>query len=365
MSGKRRSQRVGGPSTLHDVARLAGVSTATASRVLNGSDRRVTKSNELKVRHAATMLQYAPNESAQSVARGRTQSVGLVVRNIAEPYFASIASGVIDEVESLGMHVSIAVTSDDLAREVEQVRMFRRQRAAAIILVGSRHTDEPHAHALVTELRQVEDAGGRVVMLSKNALAFNTVAIDNRRGAADLAEMLVTLGYDRFLVIAGPAHYVTARDRTEGFHQGLSRNHPRVASVEVIESGFDWAGGYEAAATVASATLTSGTAVLAVNDLVALGLLTGLRERGIEVPRDVALTGYDDISTLRDVRPGLTTVRIPLDTAGRIAARVAIGAGSSPQAVAAPEVVATEVVATEVVVRESTPRRLSTTRCDE
>lgn len=344
MATGRGRVRAGG-ATLTDVARLAGVSVATASRVLNGSARTVRPDSEQRVKAAADKLGYLPNESAQSMVRGRTHNVGLVVRDIAEPYFAGIASGVIDELEAGGLHVTIAVTSNDHAREVEQIKMFRRQRATSVILVGSRSTNEAHAGELLSELIHFESAGGRVVMLSRHPFGFTSVLIDNREGAKTLAERLIGLGYREFTLVAGPSTFITAKDRVDGFRDGLTEHAALVGDLQMIESGFGWDGGFEAAERAAAAGTGPRRVVFAVNDLVALGLLAGWRRAGLHVPEDLALAGFDDIPWLRDVQPGLTTVVVPLAQAGRMAARLAL-AGEAQETVRVP---------TTVVIRESTP----------
>ncbi|KAA1397763.1 LacI family DNA-binding transcriptional regulator [Aeromicrobium ginsengisoli] len=333
-------------ATLTDVARLAGVSIATASRALNGSQRSVSADSADRVRAAAERLGYLPNESAQSMVRGRTNNIGLIVRDIAEPYFAGIASGLIDELESTGMHVSIAVTSDDLAREIEQVRMFRRQRAAAVVLVGSRRTDEPHAAALMEELRHIETAGGRVVMLSHHQFPFRSVLIGNREGSQELASALLEVGYTEFTIVGGPSTYVTAKDRVQGFRDGLAERAAVVDDVRTVESGFGWQGGFDVAEQVLELGRGPRRVVFAVNDLVALGLLARWRELGVAVPSDIALAGFDDIPTLRDVRPWLTSVEVPLMLAGRSAARLAAAVTDG-----------NVTVSTVVKMRESTPAR--------
>lgn len=317
--------------TLYDVAREAGVSLATASRALNGSERRVKDEYRDRVLAAATKLGYTPNLSAQAVARGGSSTVALLVSDIADPYFSTIAAGVIRAAEAEGLVVTMAVTGRDASREIEFVRMLRGQRPRVIVLAGSRFADEPSRATLVAELEAFESTGGRVVVIGQAQLPFPTVTIDNA-GAELLAARLVELGYRGFAILGGPATLLTARDRVEAFQRGLG---DRAATV--VHSAFTRDAGYEAATQL---DLDGVDLVFAVNDVMAIGAMSALRDRGIAVPQQVAVAGYDDISTARDVTPPLTTVRLDLTAAGAAA------------------VVGTDaLIGATVVVRESTPPR--------
>ena len=142
-------------ATLNDVAREAGVSLATASRVLNGSTRAVGDDMRERVEAASARLGYTANLSAQAVARGTTSTVALVVSDIADPYFSSIASGVIRGAEAGKLLVTIGVTERRSERELELVRTLRGQRPRVLILAGSRSADDEHEHALVASLQTV------------------------------------------------------------------------------------------------------------------------------------------------------------------------------------------------------------------
>ncbi|GMA34813.1 LacI family DNA-binding transcriptional regulator [Demequina litorisediminis] len=139
------------PVTLHDVAREAGVSLATASRSLNGSTRNVKAANRERVLEAAQRLGYSANASAQAVARGTSTTVALLVGDISDPYFSSIAAGVVGAAEDNHLIVTMAETRRDPEREVELVRTLRGQRPRAIILAASRRAADPHAEALHRE----------------------------------------------------------------------------------------------------------------------------------------------------------------------------------------------------------------------
>lgn len=329
--------------TLAEVARQAGVSLATASRVLNGSTRQV--SDELRDRVLATAegLGYVVNASAQALARNTSALVGLVVHDITDPYFSSIAAGVTRVAEEAGLVVVLGTTGRAPDREVELVSTLRAHRARAVVLAGSRTTDRKAQARLATEIDAFTSQGGRIACVSQAKLATDTVVPGNRAGGRALARALAELGHKKFAVLGGPADLVVTRDRLAGFKAGLA--DAGLAVPTVVEGAFTRDGGYEAALELL-AKKTKATCVFAVNDVMAMGAMAALRERGVRVPDDISIAGFDDIPTLRDTVPALSTVRLPLEEMGAQAARLVLDEGS--------DVPRTVRVAGEVVLRAST-----------
>jgi LacI family transcriptional regulator len=347
------ADKTGNP-TLYDVAQAAGVSLATASRSLNGSERKVNESYRQRVLAAAEALGYTPNLSAQAVARGASSTVALLVSDIADPYFSSIAAGVVRASAAQGLMVTMAVTDRDAEREIQLVRVMRGQRPQIIVIAGSRFVDDPTRAALVAELNAFARAGGRVVVISQDELPFDTVMVDNHAGATELAANLLGLGYTRFGILSGPANLLTARDRSDAFAARLAADG--ISPVVVQDGEFTRNGGYEAMGRVidgGGAAWSGGIdgleIVFAVTDVMAIGAMTALRERGIRVPGEVAVVGFDDIPSAQDAYPALTTVRVPLESAGERAIELALSGPRKKHVVVD--------VATEVVLRESSPAR--------
>jgi LacI family transcriptional regulator len=338
------------PSTLQDVAREAGVSIATASRALNGSVRNVRAENVSRVLAAAARLHYQPHLSAQAIARGSTRTTALVVADVDDPYFSSIAAGVIQASEEAGLIVTMAVTARSPQRELEIVRALRGRRPHAIIIVGSRVDATGIREALVEELDAYQTTGGRVVLVSQPDLPFHSVAVDNFGGARQLATALVDIGYRRFAMIAAPDRIQTSRDRRTGFAAGLRRSRIAIEERFMLETEFTRAGGYAAAGEIVERGLDGVELVFAVNDVMAIGAMTALRDLGVVPGLDVAVAGFDDVASAVDVVPALTSVVVPLPEVGANAVRLALTGGDD--AVSLP-------VATTVVLRDSTPPRNS------
>ncbi|RCV48696.1 LacI family DNA-binding transcriptional regulator [Marinitenerispora sediminis] len=332
--------------TLEQVARHAGVSLATASRVLNGSTRQVGEELRRRVTASAHELGYLANASAQTLARNTSTLVGLVVHDIADPYFSSIASGVTRSAEEQGLIVVLGTTGRAPRRETQLLATLRSHRARAVVLAGSRTVDDETGGGLAEEITMFTRQGGRVACVSQEGLPADTVVPDNRNGAAALARHLVDLGHRRFAILAGPTDLRTARDRLDGFHSALSAGGIALDPHNVVHGAFTRDGGYESTRRLL-ATGTDATCLFAVNDVMATGAMAALRDAGLRVPHDLSVAGFDDIPTLRDLTPGLTTVRLPLEWMGEKAARLALEEDPPAEA-------RTVSVAGEVVVRDST-----------
>lgn len=338
--------------TLADVARWAGVSVATASRALHGSvGRTVNPELRARVQAAAAELNYSPNANAQAVVRGTTSTVGLVVHDIADPSAAALAAGVMEVAATRDLIVTISATLSDPLAEVRHVETLRRQRARAIVLAGSRFNDPESAGRLGEELLGYAVGGGRVAVVGQHRLPLRTIEIDNVGSARRLAATLASLGYRRTAILAGPELIATSEDRVAGFRAGMAEAGTPVQQDNVLVAPLTRNGGYVAMTELIDLGILDGVdAVFAVNDLMAVGAIAALRDQGLRVPADVAIAGFDDISMLRDVRPALTTVRLPMERIGALALELALGGR--------PDDEVTVTTATgDVVVRESTPRR--------
>ncbi|MBG6084305.1 LacI family DNA-binding transcriptional regulator [Zhihengliuella flava] len=305
---------------LAEVAAEAGVSAATASRVLNGSSRRPAEEIAERVRAAAERLGYYPNAQAQALARSSASLVGLIVHDIADPYFSTIARGVQERLSGSGIQVMLASTGRDSALELEAVRSFMSHRTDAILLAGSRGLSDDEE--LVVALERYQGSGGRVVMIGQPLDLAGGIHLDNRGAAAALAAELLAAGHRRFAVLAGDPALITAAERVAGFVERLAEEG--IEPLLVSEGVFTRDGGHDDMSRLLEAgalDLDSGqVCVFCANDVMALGAMTAIREHGLAVPSDVAVAGFDDIPTLGDMVPSVTTVRLPLEEIGRQAA---------------------------------------------
>jgi LacI family transcriptional regulator len=322
-------------TTLQDVADRAGVSLTTASRVVNGGARRVGPLLSERVHQAVAELGYTANLQARAVATGQSTMVGVIVHDIADPYFSSIAAGLIEVATARQLLVAMSSTPATETAEREYVALMRAQRARAVILIGSRTDDAQAREELRAEIAAFTRSGGRAVCVGQDLLGVDTILPENAAGAQALARALVALGHRRFAVLAGPRGLLTARDRLDGFRAGLAAWPVPLEEVSVVHGAFSRDGGYEAVSAILAAGEPRPDCVFAVTDVMAMGALARLRAGGLAVPADIALAGFDDIATLRDVYPPLTTVRLPLKRMGEMAASLILSE-SAPAAAPGP-----------------------------
>ncbi|OFI36724.1 LacI family transcriptional regulator [Arthrobacter sp. SW1] len=319
-------------STLAEVAKLAGVSPATASRVLNGSARTPGAGIAERVRKAAESLGYVPNLQAQALAKSSTGLIGLIVHDIADPYFSAIARGVQEAAHQKRRMVLLATTDGTPAGEKEAAAAFAARRADAIVIAGSRSHRAEDAAAnqdLAAELERYCRNGGRLGVVGQGIIGlpeidgYSTLPVPNEELARQLATELAA-GHDGpFVIAAGPDGLATSDERVRGFQRGLA-DAGRPAA-EVLHAAFNRDGGFDAGSRLA-ARLRAESArpcIFAGNDVMAIGVAAALRGDGLSVPEDAALAGFDDIEWLRDLQPELSTVGLPLEDIGR---QVTLGA---------------------------------------
>jgi LacI family transcriptional regulator len=330
-------------TTLTEVARHAGVSLATASRVLNGSARTPAQSIAARVQRAARELGYVPNAQAQALARSATGLIGLVVHDIADPYFSAITRGAQRYAWARRNQVLLVGADRNEEAELAAIAAFVAHRTQAVILAGSRR-DQPD-EKLTRELGRYVTNGGRVVTLGPSTIpGARHLDIGNRSGARRLTEALIARGIRDFAILAGPPELNTARHRVAGYLDALSEAGLR--PLTVVNGDFSSEGGYTSALACweqwGSTLAGRRVCLLAVNDVMALGAITAIRSVGLSVPHDVQVAGFDDIPTLRDFAPALTTFRLPLERMGELAAQMALAAEASSSVVVEGEVMLRE-----------------------
>jgi LacI family transcriptional regulator len=313
--------------TISDVANNAGVSATTVSRVLNGGYP-VAKPTRLQVEKVVRDLGYIRNMHAQALRGTSTGVVGVIIHDIADPYFSEIAAG-IQEVAAANQRLVVVCNSlREPASELRYVQMLRGQRVDAIILTGGAIEDAAYLRALRQDAAALKQQGARMVICGRySSVNTHTVLADNRRGGELITQHLIEWGHRRIVEIMGPANFSTTEERSTGHRQALAEAGFEADPSLATYGGFTRDGGYAAAREM----LASGadfTAIYAANDQMAVGALAALREAGLRVPEDVSLVGFDDIPTIRDVIPGLTTIRVAMREMGRCAMEIAIGGGN-------------------------------------
>lgn len=331
---------VASPMKLDEVARRAGVSTATVSRVLNHSGV-VRNATRLRVLRAVSELNYHPNLHARSLAQGASHTLGMIASNLENPFFFDIFRALEADARAHGYEVVVANTDYDPAHLVRCVRLMIGRRVAGLAVIVSEMAPD-----LISEL-----AGSkmRVVFYDVGTAGrtMSNIRVNYRRGIERVVEYLHNLNHRRLAFVGHHAALGPISEREKAFVETVSRYAPgtawrTVATQDALE------GGQEAAREILSSGFRP-TSIICVNDIMAVGVLRELREQGLRVPVDISVTGFDNINLSEFSYPPLTTVHIPRDRIGHLAFSMLVPESARGKAPGR-EI----VIDPELVVREST-----------
>lgn len=297
-------------ATRDDVARLAGVSAATVSYVMNDGPRPVTDETREKVLRAIEQLAYKPNLLARRMARKRTRAVALVVPDIANPFFAELSRQVGDAAFDAGYTLILCSSNHDPERERAHLALLDEKRIDGILLVTSGLGHDG--------IRSVLQRQIPLVLLDRQVGrdAVDTMLTDNAAIGRRAAEHLVEHGYTAVACLAGPQDLPEAQQRVEGFRQGLEAQRIRLDAGTIRWQDWTLGGGYQGLHSLFNAGLQP-RAVFASNDQMAVGALHAAQERGLRVPEDLAIISVDNTLPSAMAVPPLTTVAQPIAALGR------------------------------------------------
>jgi LacI family transcriptional regulator len=331
--------------TIHDVAKRANVSISTVSRVVN-NPKAVRKEKRDRVLQAIEELGYVPNPFASGLREHRTMTIVAMIPDIAAPFYAEMFRGIEDIARDYRNNVIICNTDHSVERLQEYMRYFKKKKVDGVIFAS-----EPVTGACRECFREL----GVPVLLAATESSEDdlpSVKVDDYEAAYDAAVFVMKNGHERIAMISGPLEDpIAGRPRHDGFRQAL-RDHGVTFEDQQVEFGsFDFDSGYEAMAKLYG-RMPDVTVVFAAADEMALGALAFLQRRGLEVPRQVSVIGFDNLAVSRMVTPPLTTVAQPIGEIGRTAARLLfqwIESGEPPASVRLPH---------EIVVRDTVWNRL-------
>jgi LacI family transcriptional regulator len=307
------------PPTLRDVAREAGVHPATASRALNPTTRSLVNSETAsRVVRVAESLGYRPNPIARSLKTSRSGTVGLVIPDLTNPLFPPIVRGIEDVLGPAGYNAWLVNTDNDRDREQWQIDSLRSRQVEGLIIATARLKDPL--------LERLQAEGVRMVLVNRRTSAADiaSVTADDATGIATAVTHLVGLGHTRIAHLAGPQDTSTGVVRRRAFLQAL-RDHDLDDDPALVGDCASWT--EDEGARALRELLDGGpqfTAVIAGNDLLALGCYDVFRERGISCPDELSVVGFNDMPYLDKLQPPLTSVRVPHYDVGAEAARLLI-----------------------------------------
>lgn len=312
-----RSKSTEDATTIRDVARVAGVSVATVSRVMNGSAP-VLEPTRDRILAAARELRFTPNASARSLSMRRTAALGVVLPDLHGEFFSELLRGIDRTAQEHGRHLLVS-SSHHGARGMSEALRAMHGRVDGLIVMAP---DLPAAglmdalpHTIPTVLVNCAP------VKTPDDMRVDALSVDNFGGSVAMVEHLASLGHARIAFIAGAEHNEDSAERERGYREAMRRLGLE-ARTEYRQRGDFTEDGGHSAATILMTSKTPPTAIFAANDMMALGAMAAVRATGLSVPRDVAIAGFDDIPTARYVSPPLTTVRVDVEALGALAATV-------------------------------------------
>ena len=329
-------------TTIHDVARGAGVSTATVSRALSGTGASVRDATRSRILRVAEELEYHPSALPSYLRARSSKSLGLVITDIGNPFFPAVARGVEDVARRAGFGLVLTNTDEDVDLERNALLTLVGERVGGVILASTGRTNQGLDRMIAARIP--------VVALDRRieGLAVDSVMVDNEAAAQAATEHLVLLGHRRIGFIGGPSFVSTAHDRLLGYRRALEAHRIEPDDDLIRIGNLRDSGGFEQALALLAMDRPP-TAIFSVNGQTTVGVLRAARSRGVRFPRDLSLVSFDDLPTGEFLDPPLTAVVQPSYQLGMRAAELLLGRRDDPTSP-----IQNEVLQASLVIRGST-----------
>jgi LacI family transcriptional regulator len=310
--------------TIKDVAREAGVNVSTASRALAGSYG-VSKATREKILQVAEALKFRPNSIARGLVTGRSNTIGLLVSDIRNPFFAEVARGVEDAADTAGLRVFVCNSDLDATKQMRYFEALRARQVDGVIINSI-------SNMTAQQQRELADAGIPIVLLNRpsgSEPGFSTVTAENFEGGYQAGRYLIRLGHLSLGHITGPRNHGNLAERCRGFAKACESAEPQIAPT-ILYGNQSYEGGFELTKKLLIRNPTL-TAIFAANDIMAFGALRALMEAGLKVPEDISVMGFDDLELASVITPPLTTVRQPKYEIGQAAVQILLSSTQVPE----------------------------------
>lgn len=296
-------------ATIYDIAKAANVSIATVSKVINNSGR-ISDKTRKRIMKIMDEMDYRPSVVASALTKKRTFTIGLLIPDLANPFFAEIARSVEDRAQELGFNVIICNTDNKAEKEEKYIELLKQKGADGIIMATAAHN-----HAIVKKLIEQNETVA-VIARDMPSLAVDAVLVDDFLGGYMAANHLMECGHQHMAVIAENLQVASSRQRVRGFRQAMEDAGLTLEERWIRESAYHVADGKQTAAALL-AEPDAPTAVFACNDLLAIGVIQAARERGMAIPRDLSVVGFDNTILATIIDPPLTTIAQPIQEMGK------------------------------------------------
>lgn len=298
--------------TIKDVARVAGVSITTVSRVLNNDTYSVNEETRKRIKAVITELNYIPNAMARGIRGENTKTIGLIIQDIDNPYYPGIVRGVEEVAHQQGFSVFLANAHRSRSRLRQYLELMREKRVDGLILAGGGVARDAEEYCLF----QTDEM--KSVIIGKNSTGnCVSVQIDNILGGKMACEHLIQFGHRRIACVVGVSDSNTTVDREKGYRQALESISVHPEKKWIVQGNFIYEGGYAAVEKLPLGGKNGITAIFAQNDLMAIGVINSLMKKGYRIPDDISVVGFDGIPATSYVTPALTTIQVPFQEMGK------------------------------------------------
>ncbi len=297
-------------TSIVDVAMLAGVSITTVSRILNNVPYPVSKEKRDRVLRAIEELHYSPNKAAQHLKRRSSDIIGLIVRDISDPYFGGIAKGVTERASQLGYLCLVCSTGRNPEDELRYHDILWQHRVKGILLAGGGLDQADYKQKLSKQLERHDKYGLKIVALAPQGMEIPYVMIDNYDAGKKITEYLIQRGHRDICFISGPRKVYTSKERLKGYRDAIRSAGIEFSPKRIGYCDFTWEGGYDACKTLLK-KVKNITAICGANDNIVVGAMSAAKEQGLSIPEDISLIGIGDLTEAMYADPPLSTLRIP------------------------------------------------------
>ncbi len=305
-----------GKASIHDVAKRAQVSITTVSRIINNVDYPISRELREKVEVAVRELNYVPNKSAQNLRTKSTHTIGLVVRDIADPFFSQIAKAVTERAIELGYMAMVCNSERNVGYELDYLDLLIHQGVEGIIVAGGGYRDERSIHLLKERTEVIAGHGIVFIALAPQGIDVPIVAPDNMAMGEGICAYLLDRNHKNIAFIGGNVNVITNEDRMQGYKNCLRKQGIAVREEYIIHGDFSLDGGYNACRRLFNRNINI-TAICCANDNIAVGALQCLQEMGIRVPEDISVVSIGNLPVSQYTIPPITTVAIPFSEMGK------------------------------------------------
>ena len=294
--------------TIRDVAKLAGVSVGTASMVINGSEK-ISDSTSARVMDAVKTLGYRSNPYARTLVSQKSQSIGLVVTDLSNPFFGTLVKLLQEQASRRGYDLVLGMSENSNALEKKVVSHFIDNAVAGVLIVPAHDRNQDVSHIL-----ELQHYGIPYVFVTSyhRGVTGDCVMTDLAMGSYELTKHLIETNRKHIVMVSGYRELVLSNERINGFMAACSQHNIEVTKEQIVETEPDYEGGYRAMDQIIK--MGKPDAILAVNDIVAMGIIRRAKELNLRIPDDFAVAGYDDLLFSSMLDRSLTTVRQPLET---------------------------------------------------